>query len=95
MVSFDEPIGKLLGGGCYAERLLLDLHLVETIDSSGVSWLLVCQRKFRTAGGMLVLHSLSPFVQDVVKVLNMRLVFTIADSEQAALALVRGVRAAG
>ncbi len=86
----DEPIGQLLGTDCYSGKVLLDMHGVEMIDSSGVSWLLSCDKKFRTAGGRLVLHSLSPFARDVLKVLNMHLVMSIADDERSASDLAQG-----
>lgn len=84
-----EPLENLLGDECYGQRILLDLHGVETIDSSGVGWLLSCQKKFRSAGGLLVLHSLSPFARDVMKILNMQLVFKMADDEATAKRLAR------
>ena len=88
--TLDEPIGQLLGTDCYSEKVLLDMHSVETIDSSGVSWLLSCDKKFRTAGGRLVLHSLSPFAHDVLRVLNMHLIMSIADDERSAVDLAQG-----
>jgi anti-anti-sigma factor len=84
-----EPLEELLGTECYGSKVLLDLHGVETIDSSGVGWLLSCQKKFRAAGGLLVLHSLSPFVRDVMKILNMHLVFKMADDEASAKRLAQ------
>jgi len=76
-----EPLEGLLGDECYGRRVLLDLHGVETIDSSGIGWLLASHKKFRSGGGLLVLHSLSPFARDVMKILNMQLVFKMADDE--------------
>ena len=83
-----EPLQDLLGDGCYQGTVLLDLHAVEAIDSSGIGWLLSSQKKFRTSGGTLVLYSLSPFARDVMKILNMQLVFKMAEDEAAARRLV-------
>ena len=80
----EDPLVDLLGDDVYGRRVLFDLQAVESIDSSGVGWLLTCHRRFRTAGGGIVLHSLSPFVRDVLRVLNMQLVFSIAADESAA-----------
>ncbi len=88
----DEPLSGSLGPEGYRGLLLVDLSGVTTLDSSGVSWLLQCQRKFRAAGGAFVLHSLSPFVQQLFDVLKMRLVLSIADDEAAALDLARRPR---
>jgi anti-anti-sigma factor len=90
LTPVEEPLGKLLGTDCYSERVLLDMHEVETIDSSGVSWLLSCDKRFRTAGGQLVLHSLSPFARDVLKVLNLHLIMSIASDEKSAVDLAQG-----
>ena len=56
---FREPLSDLLGPDVYQGRVLLDMSEVEVLDSSGVSWLLSCHKKFRTAEGNLLLHSLS------------------------------------
>ena len=74
----------------YQKRLLLNLQAVDSIDSSGVGWLLTCHRRFRTAGGTLVLHSLSPFVRDVLKILNMQLVLNLAENDAEALKIALG-----
>jgi len=85
----EEPLLGSLGSGGYQGTLLMDLSGVTTLDSSGVSWLLQCQRKFRAAGGSFVLHSLAPFVQQLFDVLKMHLVLTIADDEAQALEMAR------
>lgn len=84
LTADDDPLQDLLGDGCYSSRVLLDLHGIEAVDSSGIGWLLACQKKFRTQGGLLVLHSLSSAVRDVMKILNMQLVFKMAEDEAAA-----------
>jgi anti-anti-sigma factor len=84
-----DPLEDLLGPDCYGQKVLLDLHGLDSIDSSGVGWLLGCQRKFRAAGGVLVLHSLAPFARDVMKILNMHLVFRMADDEAGAIRMAQ------
>jgi anti-anti-sigma factor len=84
----EEPLQELLGEDCFSRQVLLDLQGVDSIDSSGVGWLLSCQKKFRTSGGTLVLHSLSPAARDVMKILNMQLVFKMTEDEAAARRLV-------
>lgn len=90
LMSQEDPLLELLGEDCYRRQVLLDLQGVEAIDSSGIGWLLSCQKKFRTSGGTLVLHSLSPAARDVMRILNMQLVFKMADDEAAARRLVEG-----
>ncbi len=68
----------------YKRRTLFDLSAVDYVDSSGVSWLLTCHKRFREAGGKLVLHSATPLVTQVIRVLKLDQVFNIADSARAA-----------
>ena len=65
----------------YTRRVLFD---VDYVDSSGVSWLLTCHKRSREAGGKLILHSITPLVLQVIRVLKLDQVFCIADSARAA-----------
>lgn len=85
---FDDPLGDRLGSDVYGQTVLISLQDVEILDSSGISWLLTCQRRFRETGGRLVLHSVSPTARNVFKVLNLRPVFEWADDELAAKRMV-------
>ena len=87
---FSEPLSDLLGPDVYSRKVLLDMRGVDFLDSSGIGWLLVCHKRFREAGGKLVLHSPSPLARNVLKVLNMQLVFKVADDEDEALQMVEG-----
>lgn len=90
---FDDPLGELLGNGAYQGTVLLSLEEVEVLDSSGVSWLLTCHKRFRDAGGRLVLHSVSPIAANVFKVLNMQRVFCLAEDERSARGIAVGDKA--
>jgi anti-anti-sigma factor len=59
---------------------------VGAIDSSGVNWLLQRRSRFRQEGGRLVLHSLPPTIENVLKMLRMQRVLEIAEDEASALA---------
>jgi anti-sigma B factor antagonist len=85
-----QTLESLLGGDCYAKPVLLDLNYVDFIDSSGIGWLLGAHRRFRTAGGALVLHSIPPVVRHTLKVLRMDEVFRLAKDESEARSLVGG-----
>jgi stage II sporulation protein AA (anti-sigma F factor antagonist) len=85
-----EPLGDLLGEQGYAQSVVIDMSEVASLDSSGVNWLLICQKRIRQAGGTLVLHSLSPITKNVIKVLNLQTVFRLADDEHAAIRLLEG-----
>jgi stage II sporulation protein AA (anti-sigma F factor antagonist) len=86
----EEPLSDMFGESVYGQRLALDMSNVVSLDSSGVNWLLVCQKRVRQAGGQLVLHSLSPIARNVIKVLNLQTVFRLADDEEGAVQLLAG-----
>lgn len=88
--SFTEPLSQKLGASCYSQKVLLDLAQAEYIDSSGVSWLLVCHKRFRENGGKLILFGIPPMVANVFKVLRMDAVFEIAPDKTGALKLALG-----
>lgn len=86
----DDPLGDLLGARGYGQRVLLSMRDVEFLDSSGVGYLLACQKRFRQAGGTLILHSVSPIAASVLKVLNLHQVFKIATDASSARQLAAG-----
>ena len=89
-VESSDPLRAVLGSDDCSRRLVLDLSDVEYIDSSGIGWLLARHRRYREAGGDLILHSLSPTVLDMIRMLRLDAVLRLADDEISALALVRG-----
>jgi anti-anti-sigma regulatory factor len=70
--------------------MLLDMSEAETLDSSGVGWLLECHKKFREAGGGFVIHSLTPTASQVLRMLNMQMVLRLAGDERKALQMLEG-----
>jgi anti-sigma B factor antagonist len=83
-----EPMGPLLGEGGYGRRVALSLADATFLDSSGMGWLLLCNKRFREADGRLVIHSVPPVVLDVIKVMRLDQVLKIAEDEVAALAML-------
>lgn len=84
--KFDDPL-EAGGTEAYGKKILFDMSETEFLDSSGISWLLVCHKRCREAGGQLVMHSLPKMVNNVLMVLRMNLVFYVAENEKSALAL--------
>lgn len=74
-----DPLDETVGNRGLNRSLLFDLSDVELLDSSGVNWLLISQKRVRESGGKLVLHSLSPVAKNVLRVLNLHTVFALAD----------------
>ena len=90
VVSEQEPMRDLLGDDAFQLCILLDMSNVEAIDSSGINWLLICQKKIREGGGHFVLHSLSPIAKNVIRVLNLQTVFSLASDSQEAQKFIDG-----
>ena len=85
-----EPLGVLLGEGGYGRNVLLDLSEADFVDSSGLSWLLVCHKRFRQAGGKVVLHSVPVVVMQVLDVLSLDQAFDIAADDPSAVDMLTG-----
>lgn len=85
-----DPLLDLLGAGCYDLTVLFNMADTDFVDSSGVSWLLGLHKNFKDGKGSMVLYSIPQMVMNVFKVLNMHLVFTIADNKQGAVRTARG-----
>jgi anti-anti-sigma factor len=79
-----DPLREVLGIDGYHRKVCLDLSNATFLDSSGINWLIISQKRFHQHGGGFVLHSLPPLVMNVIKILRLQQVFTIADSPQAA-----------
>jgi anti-anti-sigma factor len=83
-----EPMGPLLGEGGYGRRVALGLADATFLDSCGVGWLLLCNKRIREAAGRLVIHSVPPMILDVIKVMRLDQVLKIVEDEAAALAML-------
>jgi anti-anti-sigma factor len=86
-----DPLENLLGPGCFGHKILFNMEKVGYIDSSGVSWLIVCHKRCRELKGSLVIYAVPPVVKHILKLLRMDLLLQIAENEPAAMALARGV----
>jgi anti-anti-sigma factor len=73
----NEPLLQLLGPDVYSRRVLLNFEKVGQLYTSGISWLIICRKRFAQNGGVLVLHSISPLVNQVIKLLNLERVLHI------------------
>ena len=86
----EEPLHAAFGWDTYSRRVMLDLSEVSAIDTSGLSWLLLINKRLDYFGGKLVVHSLSPVVRSLIRVLNLQTVLTIAEDESHAEAILAG-----
>jgi anti-anti-sigma factor len=88
-----EPIRTLLGPLIFSRTVLLNLEKTTYISSSGVSWLLICHKHFSQAKGRFILHSVPPVVAQVLDMLRMSMILSIARDETEAVNMARGGKA--
>lgn len=81
-----DPLEALLGTRHFGQKVLLDLEKAQGIDTSGVSWLLRVQDRFRQSNGRLVLYALPPRVTQTLDFLRLTPLLTTAATEAEALA---------
>lgn len=79
--SQHDQFSQLLGEANYAQNILLSLKDTDYIDSSGIGWLLATDKKIRSAGGKLVLHSVPIDVQHVFGLMKLHKVLCIAKDQ--------------
>ena len=79
-----DQLSQMLGEANYNQRILVSLKDTDYIDSSGIGWLLATDKKIRSAGGTLVLHSLPIDVQHVFGLMKLHKVLNVAKDKQAA-----------
>lgn len=85
-----NPFEVLLGATWFTNRVLLNMSGAGYIDSSAIGWLMNSQKNFRDAGGKLVIFNIQPAVQQLLDVLKLGRVLTIAGDEADARKLLEG-----
>lgn len=83
-VQLRDAVHAALNGG--ARKLLINLHDVTTIDSSGIGELVAAYTTVTNRGGKLKLMKLSPKVNDILQVTQLFTVFDIYEDEAEAVA---------
>jgi anti-anti-sigma factor len=73
----EEPLVALLGPDAYRRHVWLDLSDADSIDSSGIGWLLTCHKRMRQAGGELELLQPRPLVANVLKMMKLERVLAV------------------
>lgn len=86
----DDPLRELLGPYCYTLKVLLDLEKVQSVDTTGLTWLIQEHKKFQQAGGKFILYSVPPLVTQVLDFLRLTPHLPIAASEEAAREMALG-----
>jgi anti-anti-sigma factor len=79
-----DPIEMLLGGKAFQRTVLLGLQEALSIDSSGIGWLLLANRRFNDKGGRLIVHSVPNMVSQMLEFLHVDRKLEIADDYESA-----------
>jgi anti-anti-sigma factor len=90
IVSEHDALPALTGPAGYTGKTVLGLERVDFIDSAGIGWLLANHKRFKHAGGMLVLHSVPEPILLTLKLLRLNAVLQIAEDEEQAMEMVNG-----
>jgi anti-sigma B factor antagonist len=62
-----DPLPDLLGPEGFKRKVRLDMERVDYVDSSGIGWLVGSHKRFREAGGQLLLARVPPIVEQVLR----------------------------
>ena len=84
VITDKNPLATLLGETWSSNRVLLNLENTHFIDSAAIGWLISTQKEFKTRGGKFIVHSIRPPVRQVLDLLKVGKVVTLADNEDAA-----------
>jgi anti-anti-sigma factor len=87
-----NPLEDLLGVTCYDRRVVMDLGQATFIDSSGICWLLACHKRFLAGTGRMVLYSVPPMIEQVLRLLQLHTLLTLKPDRVAALSAAAEVR---
>jgi hypothetical protein len=76
-----DPLVALLGPHCYGHKVLCSMEGARSIDSGGVCWLLSVDKRFRQARGRFILFGVPGIVMDVLVLLRLTPLFSMAANE--------------
>jgi anti-anti-sigma regulatory factor len=78
LIREQSPIRALLGDGAYGNRVIIDLSEVPQAYSAGLGWMVASHRRFQSAGGRLVFHSMTPRLEAELNFLHLNAVLFLA-----------------
>ncbi len=82
-VALREAVHEALAAG--ARKLLVNLHDVSTIDSSGIGELVASYTTVTNRGGRMKLFGIPPKVNDILQITQLITVFDVYDGENDAV----------
>jgi anti-anti-sigma factor len=88
-----DPLRDKVGPTCYSRRVLLNMERVQSVDTSGITWLLGVVERFRQGNGKVIFFMMPPIVTQVLDFMRLTDTLPLAATEQAALAYANGTAA--
>ena len=85
-----DPLKSQGGDDIYTKKIMLNMSKALHVDSTGIEWLLTCQKRFQQQGGKLVLHSVTPSTQRLFQMMRLHLILNISTNEDSAKSLFVG-----
>src|SRR5271156_5797907 len=76
-----NPLEKILGPLTFSRKVILNLEKVGFLDSSGLSWLVACHKRFREQDGRLVLCTIPPRILQILQFCRIDSLLGIAEDE--------------
>jgi len=90
MPSSSAEIESEIGDSVFDRSLIFDCSNIQYICSEEIGWLLQCHRRVSKNGGSLVLHSVSGFAIETLRLMKLDAVLTIVDNAGDAVSAVAG-----
>jgi anti-anti-sigma factor len=81
-----NPLESVLGPTAFSRNVVLNLELVDFLDSSALSWLVASHKRFQQMGGRLVLCAIPPRIEQILQFCRIDRLFSIAEDEPTARA---------
>lgn len=90
MPSASAEIESVMGDSVFERSLIFDCGNIQYICSEEIGWLLQCHRSVSKNDGSLVLHSVSGFAIETLRLMKLDSVLTIVDNADDAVSAVAG-----
>ena len=86
----ENLLGEVEGQCDFEKHVVLDISQTSSLDSSGISWLIRCHKRFSQHDGKIVFHSMQPMVQNVLSMMRLDSILHLASNQDMAVNVARG-----
>jgi len=85
----ENDVAGVIGSDCYAKTLLLSMENVTLLDTAAIGYLVKKHKNFQDQGGQLVVHSLRPDADHMIRLLRLDKFLHLAPDEATARDVAR------